>query len=345
MRNLLRRDFLALLFFGLTSLLADVCYEGFRGVLGPLVFELKRSWIELGLLVAESEALNWCFRLPFGIIADRIKAWWSFAFLGYALTPLGVLIALLGNNVVLLAIGVGVERFGKTVRGPSRDALLSGLRMKKGLVYAIHEFLDQLGAITGPLLAAYLLRLGLIEFMALPGFLALTFLALAKAFYPIRIFKEVERFSISKNAWRAYLGYLALGLLSAITPNPVITSAVYGVLTNIEYAPIAYAVIMSVDAISSIPLGRLYDVLGPKSIFVTPILGLLSAITFAFKSPLISCVFCGMSLASFESLLKAYIADKSKIEERATCFGIYSFGFGVGQAISAIAYSTLALTF
>jgi hypothetical protein len=60
---------------------------------------------------------------------------------------------------VLAAALIVAERFGKAIRTPARDAMLSHATttMGRGWGFGLHEAMDQIGALLGPLLVAAVL--------------------------------------------------------------------------------------------------------------------------------------------------------------------------------------------
>ena len=72
------------------------------------------------------------------------------------------LLALAGNWQVA-ALLVILERVGKATRNPPRDAMLShaAKQIGYGWGFGVHEALDQLGALIGPLALALILALKL----------------------------------------------------------------------------------------------------------------------------------------------------------------------------------------
>ena len=84
-------------------------------------------------------------------------------FLGYGLL-LSIPLLALANRWETAAALLIAERVGKAVRTPSRDAILSHAtkEMGRGWGFALHEALDQIGAVIGPLIvaAAFLLTGG-----------------------------------------------------------------------------------------------------------------------------------------------------------------------------------------
>src|SRR3954453_10147604 len=82
-----------------------------------------------------------------------------------------------------LALAAGLyngERFGKALRTPARDIMLAhaSARLGRGYPFGLHEALDSLGAVSGPLAIAAFLWLGgslqmSFALLAIPGCVAL----------------------------------------------------------------------------------------------------------------------------------------------------------------------------
>ena len=331
-----RRRWLAVLaLFGLTSLLADMCYEGFRGILGPVAFrEAHATWLELGAVLAGAELINWGLRLPAALLVDAIRGYWGFTILGYALVPVGVALALTGGMAGLV-VGVVIERLGKTLRSPARDALLSGLGGPRGLIYGLHELMDQIGAIAGPLLAAYAIAAGTPWLIVLPGAAAVATITVARLLYPGRLTGG----GVSRPT-RLYARFTLLGLTAALSPHPVIVAAAAAGSSSPLWAPIAYTIAMAVDAVAALPLGRLYDRVGWGAVLAAPTAGVASYTLLALGHPVASAALLGVSLAAYESVYRAYVAERAP--EKAGGFGALALGLGLGQAAAALASSLIA---
>jgi MFS family permease len=80
---------------------------------------------------------------------------------GYGLAALGKLLIALATTWPLVALGRGVDRVGKGVRGAPRDALLvTGIPPRqRGRVFGFHRAADTTGAVIGPLLGVALYEL------------------------------------------------------------------------------------------------------------------------------------------------------------------------------------------
>ncbi len=174
---------------GLVSLLADVVYEGGRSVQGPLLEVLGAPALAAGL-VAAGEALAYAARPLGAILASRLGVWPSVA-LGYSISLTAIpLIALAPGWEEVVALYLA-ERLGKGVRAPGRDAILAAYGRAGGAagrVFALHEVLDQAGALAGPLaVAALIAGYGWREALAalsLPAAASLAVLAYTARSYP-----------------------------------------------------------------------------------------------------------------------------------------------------------------
>ncbi len=147
--------------FGVVSLAADMVYEGARSVTGPLLASLGASAVLVGLISGAGEATALLLRLVFGSWADRSGRYWTLTFVGYGLTAvcvpaLAITPLLAGAGLVLACVLILGERLGKAVRSPAKTALLAHAAVAVGLGrgFGVHQALDQIGAVAGPLLVA-----------------------------------------------------------------------------------------------------------------------------------------------------------------------------------------------
>ena len=104
---------------GWVSLLADLCYEGMRGAIGPYLALLGASGAAVGVVAGTGEAIGYALRYASGALADRTRRYWALAIAGYATNLVAVpLLALAGSWPAVAAL-VGLERLGKAVRSPA----------------------------------------------------------------------------------------------------------------------------------------------------------------------------------------------------------------------------------
>ena len=93
-------------------------------------------------------------RMVSGIFSDRTRQYWLITFIGYLLTLVAIPLLAFAHRWEWAAALLVLERIGKGLRSPPRDALLSFATREtgRGWGFAIHEAMDQIGAVTGPLL-------------------------------------------------------------------------------------------------------------------------------------------------------------------------------------------------
>ena len=138
---------------------ADIVYEGARSITGPLLASLGASALVVGVVTGIGEAAALALRLVSGPLTDRTRMFWTWTIAGYALTVITVPFLGVASALWVAATLVIAERVGKAVRSPAKDTLLSHATSVtgRGRGFAVHEAMDQVGAITGPLVVAGML--------------------------------------------------------------------------------------------------------------------------------------------------------------------------------------------
>ena len=142
--------------FGTISLLADFVYEGARSVTGPLLASLGATGLVVGVVTGIGEAAALGLRLVSGPLTDRTRRFWAWTIAGYTLTIVTVPVLGIAGTLWVACALVIAERIGKAVRSPAKDTLLSHAAAVtgRGRGFAVHEALDQVGAVIGPLTVA-----------------------------------------------------------------------------------------------------------------------------------------------------------------------------------------------
>ncbi|MDK2880977.1 MAG: hypothetical protein PWQ99_752 [Clostridia bacterium] len=189
-----------ILLLGLVSLLGDVVYEGARSITGPFMAVLGASATAVGVVAGLGELVGYALRLFSGILTDKTGKYWAIAFTGYIMTFLAVPLLALAGSWQVAALLVIAERFGKAIRTPARDAMLSHATSEvgRGWGFAVHEALDQVGALLGPLLIAAVMyfrgsyRSGF-AILFIPAVMAILVLVTARVLYPSPRDLERER--------------------------------------------------------------------------------------------------------------------------------------------------------
>ena len=114
-----------MILLGVVSLFADMTYEGARSITGPYLAVLGASATAVGLAAGFGELVGYGLRLVAGYLSDRTGRYWTFTLIGYIVNLLAVPFLALAGRWELAAALIVAERFGKAIRTPARDAMLS----------------------------------------------------------------------------------------------------------------------------------------------------------------------------------------------------------------------------
>ena len=151
-------------FLGLTSLLTDVSSEMVTSIL-PLyvVFALGLTPLQFGVIDGLYQGAAALARLAGGVLADRWQRHREVAAAGYALSAVCKLGVARGRRRLgpRWPAVIALDRIGKGIRTPPRDALisLSSAPRRLGLAFGVHRAFDTAGALLGPIVAFAILAL------------------------------------------------------------------------------------------------------------------------------------------------------------------------------------------
>lgn len=341
---------------GVVSLFSDMTYEGARSITGPFLGSLNASATVVGIVAGLGEFIGYALRLVSGYLTDRLGRYWSITFVGYALNLFAVPLLALAGNWQVAALLILMERLGKAIRTPARDAMLSHATTEvgRGWGFGFHEAMDQIGAMLGPLIVAAVLyfnggyRAGF-AYLLIPAILAVLVITIAARLYPQPQHLEVSAPKLeAKGLTRPYWLYVAaVGLIGAGYADFPLIAYHFGkaAVAAPNWIPIFYAVAMGVDAVAALILGRLFDRLGMPVIMVVSILAAFFApLVFlgGFDLALLGMVLWGIGMGAQESIIKAALADMVPRERRATGYGVFNTGFGLfwflGSALMGLLY-------
>ncbi len=341
---------------GVVSLFADMTYEGARSIAGPFLALLGASGTVVGIVAGFGELIGYALRLVSGYISDRTGKYWTITIVGYFVNLLAVPLLALVGRWEMAALLMIAERMGKAIRNPSRDTMLSHATKSigRGWGFGLHEAMDQIGAILGPLIVAGVLYFNggyRISFaiLLIPALLALTVLLVARALYPRPRDLEVASIGLKTGGFsRIFWLYLAaVSLIAAGYVDFPLISYHFEKLSVVPkvWVPVFYAVAMGVDALSALIFGRLFDRVGLSILIVVSLLSSLFApLVFlgGFNLALIGMALWGVGMGAQESIMRAAIADMVPMNKRGTGYGIFNAGFGLfwflGSALMGVLY-------
>lgn len=341
---------------GVISLFADMTYEGARSVTGPFLAVLGASAAVVGVVAGFGELIGYAVRLVSGYLGDRTRKYWTITLWGYALNMVAVPLLALAGRWETAALLMIAERLGKAIRTPPRDVLLShaAAQMGRGWAFGLHEALDQIGAVAGPLLvAAILYAQGGYRWafgtLLVPALLALAFLVAARLLYPQpRDFEPAETVRSEGGFPRIFWIYLAsvAFLAAGYADFPLIAYHLKKVSVAADGSiPLLYALAMAVDAVAALVLGRLFDARGLPILIVVPLLSCLFApLVFSHNLALvvIGTALWGVGMGAQESIVRAAIAAMIPADRRGTAYGVFNSVYGIawfaGSALMGILY-------
>ncbi|MGH8226266.1 MAG: MFS transporter [Gammaproteobacteria bacterium] len=336
---------------GVVSLFADMTYEGARSIIGPYLGTLGASALMVGVIGGGAEFLGYAVRWFSGRGADASGRHWLLMYAGYALNMLAVpFLALTGSLGAATGLVVG-ERLGKGIRTPPRDALLAraGTEVGQGAAFGLHEFLDQLGAILGPLVVAGLVLFGGYRagfaVLAVPAVLALGALVFARRFqkFPTAVPAPIERGRLPRRFW---LWMIFAALATAGLAHFVLIAFHLAQVGHFPLAliPVIFAVGMASEGLAGLLLGRLSDRLGPRLLVLFP-LGAAVGTVLLFLLPgalrWIGVVCWGVALGAQATLLRAQVAGVVAAHRHAEAFGLLDTVMGASWFAGSVMLGAL----
>ncbi len=355
-----RIAFRFIVLLGIVSLFGDITYEGARSITGPYLAVLGAGAAVVGLVAGLGEFIGYALRLVSGYLADRTERYWLITILGYGFLFCVPLLALAGYWQVA-ALLILLERMGKAVRSPARDAILSHAtkQVGRGWGFGIHEALDQVGAIVGPLIfsAVFLLtgsyRQGF-RILWIPAILTLAVLLVARSRVPSpekleasgsRPVQTIEgRRSLPRVFW-LYALFIALSVGGFANFQLISYHLKVQSVVSDTQIPIFYAIAMGVDAVVALLVGKMYDRIGLTSLIAIPCLSLpipLLAFSHGYGLAAAGIVVWGAAMGIHETIMRAAIGDLTPLERRGFAYGIFNTVYGgawfLGSTLMGVLY-------
>ncbi|MCB9572123.1 MAG: MFS transporter [Kofleriaceae bacterium] len=351
---------------GLVSLFADACYEGARSAIGPYLGHLGASATIVGIVAGTGELVGYGLRYLSGRLSDRTRAYWGLTILGYGTNLIAVpMLALIGSWQAAAALVV-LERLGKAIRSPARTTLLSfaAAEVGHGKAFGIHEAMDQIGAVVGPMTVA-----GVLWWRGdgLPGYRwAFAILAIPAALTMIALLTARARFADPEQLappgadddhrplGRAFVLYMVgvalIGLGLADWALLSFHLDARGVLGD-ALVPVVYAAAMGADGAAALVIGGAFDrarkhggagltVLAAASVIAAASLPLV--LLGGTAAALVGVALWAIGLGATESIGKATVATLSPRARRGQAYGIYYAVFGFAWWVGSAAIGALS---
>lgn len=355
----------------LTSFFSDACHEMATAILPGFLSTIGAPPSALGIIEGTSDAISSFVKLGAGWISDKFGHRKFLASLGYFLTGFSKALFALASTWHLVFAGRIIGWFGRGIRGPIRDAMLtdSVSENDRGKAFGFHRAGDTLGAIVGPIIGIWLLSVwqpfavddpskpfrNIFLVTLIPGMLSvLTFVFMIKEKR-----KEINhslKFWLTlkglPHSFRKYL--IGIGIFGAgdFAPTFLILAATtlltpeYGIIKAAQLAGIMFIVRNIVYALASFPIGalsdkikRVYLLSAGYFIAVLTMLGFVLAFVFNYTNLvyLFSLfVLAGIFIAAEDTLEGAITADLISAETRGIGMGVLGTVNGTGDFVSSL---------
>jgi MFS family permease len=356
-RTAKRRALAFVVLIGVVSLFADMTYEGSRSIWGPFLGTLGATGAIVGLVAGGGELLGYVLRLFTGALADRTGRYWTITIVGYAINLLAVpALALAGNWPVAAALVI-LERSGKALRTPARDAMLSYAAKDMGgagWAFGLHEALDSIGGVLGPLMVALVLFLHggyrhAFAWLLLPALGAMATLAIARWRYPQpRELDTTPTPQVSDaRALRELKVFLAATALIAAGYSDFALIAFHLARDHIvanDAVPTLYALASLAGGLTALALGKAFDKHGPSVLLWATLAPALYAPLVFLGGPwaaVAGMALWGIGFGAHDSLFRAVVAQRIPRDKRATAMGIFNAIYGVAWFAGSILLGVL----
>lgn len=359
-----------IIIFGLISMLGDMIYETARGANGQYLKLMGRDIAEISLLFGIGEFLGYFLRIISGIFSDKTRNPWPFIFLGYGSL---IVIPIMGLTTRMGILGtiILLERVGKALRSPSKDTLISSVakdQVGTGFAFGLQEFLDQLGAFSGPLIFSLVFiifgKSSLNEYQLAYKALIIPYLILMAFLYfsytkitgenligelNVKEYKK-EKLSKSFYLYTAFTFFTSLGFLNF--PLMAVHIKNWEVFNDATITSL-YSLAMAVDALAAILIGRAYDLLkkrgnsnseGLKLLLGLPLLTFLLSIFALGKTRnfiYIAIIIFGLIMGAHETIMRSAIADITPFSKRGTGYGVFNTFYGLALMAGSIIFGRI----
>jgi predicted MFS family arabinose efflux permease len=347
------------LLIGVVSLFADFTYEGARSITGPFLAVLHASGAVVGMVAGAGELLGYGLRLLSGHLSEKTRKFWAITIFGYFVQMAAVPLLALAGNWKLAAMLILLERVGKATRNPPKMVMLSHAARQIGYGYGfgLHEALDQLGALIGPLTVAVVLahrseyRMAFAVLLA-PAAITFGLILVARLLYPApeRLEEKPATDEVSlprASLPRIFWVYLAGAALVAAGYADFSLIAYHfqkaGSVSQI-WIPVTYSIAMAVGGLGSLVFGRWFDRFGICVLLpLTLVSAMFAPLVFLgrFVAVVAGAALWGLGMGVHESIIPAAVATMVPAARRPSAYGLFTGTFGIAWFAGSAAMGAL----
>jgi len=342
-------------FLGVVSLFGDMTYEGARSIVGPYLGMLGVTATTIGIVSGFGEFMGYVARFFSGYLGDRTGQYWAVTIAGYILNLFAVPLLALAGVWQIAVVLIVAERMGRGIRSPVRDAMLSHAASQTGLGwgFGLHQALDQLGAVLGPLVVSGVLFAGTgyqtaFAWLVVPALLSMTVLLSARFLFPRPHDFELTP-QISETEGLASVFWVSIVAVAFIAAGyadfPLIAYHFdKAQIMPAAWIPILFAVAMGVDGVGALALGSLFDRIGIRTMAGATIISAGAApLVFLGNFPLaiIGMGCWGVGTGAQDSIMRATVARLAPQRRRGTAFGIMNGVYGIAWFVGSVLLGVL----
>ena len=349
-----RRSVIAL---GWVSLLTDMSSDMIYPLLPAfLTKSLGAGPAAIGLIEGLAETTASLTKIGSGIWSDRVRRRKPIVVLGYVIAAIArplVGFARLWSQVLAIRF---TDRVGKGIRTSPRDALLADVVPgdRRGRAFGLQRAMDNAGAVVGPLLAALLLKLALVDergvflLAAVPGFAAIVVLLLAVPDTARRA--EVVRApppakgKLPATFWKVVAVFAFFTLANSTDAFLLLRAQDAGVA--LWQIPLLWSFFHAVKSATGVPGGALADRAGRvPAITLGWLVYCLAYAGFAFVSRPLAVwglfAFYALFFGLTEGSERAFVADLVPERLRGRAYGIFHAAIGLTALPASVIFGVL----
>ncbi|MEM2856286.1 MAG: MFS transporter [Candidatus Nitrosocaldaceae archaeon] len=347
MRDPPNQAFRLILLLGLVSLTADMVYEGARSITGPYLLILGATAATIGLITGIGEMAAYGSRIIFGHIADKSGKYWTLMITGYMMILSLPILAFI-NRLDIASTLIVIERLGKSIRTPARDVIIANVAstIGRGKGFGIHEAMDQIGAITGPLIVAVLIYYkgysDAFFYLLIPAIVTGLLLLYTKRITPLNLYinmlPKVSKVTTIRVFW-LYLAFVSISVAGYAHFQLISYHIKFTSVMDDVQIPLLFAVAMGFDAFIAIIVGYLFDRKGLTVLILIPLTSIFVApLTFSldYRYIITGIILWGAVMGMHETIMRASIAvmiDRSRL---ATAYGLANGMYGASWLFGSI---------
>ena len=352
---------------GWVSLATDAASESVYPLLPFfLTSVLGAGAVSLGLIEGAAEAVNSLLKILSGRHADKSRAQRPLVLLGYSVSSAAKpLMALVTLPIQAFVVRI-LDRLGKGVRSSPRDAMLASWATSetRGRVYGVHQAMDNLGAVIGPVLATLFL-LGypgryrtLFGLTIIPGAISvlLIFLIPERRDDDVRLKPDATKkvapaasdsspTDVLHPRFTRFMAILTIFSLGNST-DAFLLLRLTDAAGSAKFVPLMWAGIHVVKAAVSFVGGGWSDRIGRRAVIsIGWIVYAIVYAGFAMSTTLTALLswflVYGFYFGFAEGTEKALVADLAPASHRGTAFGVYNAIVGLGALLASIVFGLL----